>query len=72
LVILERGSNDKLVFWDFIEQERNNILKTFKFGVKTDERGLFHHRIGEDGDPLFREAVYWWRYQLELLEAQLP
>jgi hypothetical protein len=37
------------IFWDFIEQERNNILKIFKFGVEIDEQGLFHRGLGEDG-----------------------
>ena len=63
---------DNWVFWDFVEQERNNILKSYKFGVETDDKGLLHSATGADGAQLFREAVYWWRYQLEHLESQLP
>lgn len=38
---------EHMIFWDFIEEERDSILK-------------------------FRDALYWWRAQLEELESKLP
>ena len=62
------------IFWEFIEKERNNLLKTYSFGAQLakDDRG--HYVALEDGQDafqLFREAVYWWRYQLTELEEAL-
>jgi len=59
------------VFWEFIEDERNNILKAYEFGVEIDEHGLWHARLGEDGVQLLRESTYWWRLQLESIEIAL-
>lgn len=60
---------DSWVFWDFIENERNSILKNYEFGVDPDENGgLWHRDIREDGLHLIREATYWWRTQLEDIE----
>lgn len=36
------------VFWDFIEWERNAILKTYEFGTHAGDVGLAH--AGPDGD----------------------
>ena len=63
---------DSWVFWEFIEQERNSILKTYDFGVEADEDGgLWHAGIERDGVQLMREATYWWRAQLEEIEHRL-
>jgi hypothetical protein len=63
------------IFFDFIEKERNNILKEFSFGAKLpsseDGRLLAYDGTHLDGVELYREAVYWWRAQLDYLEAQL-
>ena len=59
------------VFWDFIENERNNILKAYEFGVELDEHGLWHAGLGEDGVQLMREGTYWWRSELENIERAL-
>jgi hypothetical protein len=62
------------IFWDFIEEERNNILKTYTLGAQLarDERGYYvAYRGNEDALQLFREAVYWWRHQLIHLETRL-
>jgi hypothetical protein len=59
------------IFWNFIEKERNSILKTYQFGARPnhDEDG---HYISMEDDrdafQLFREAVYWWRLQLIKIE----
>jgi hypothetical protein len=66
----KRDKKENWILWDFIEQERNNILKTYKFGVEIDSEGLVHKHSGLDGVQLFREAVYWWCYQLEELESK--
>ncbi|WP_197486827.1 hypothetical protein [Rhizobium bangladeshense] len=66
---VERGHN--WIFWDFIEDERNNLLKAYQFGVEVDEKGLFHDTLDMDGHQLLREAIYWWRDQLEELELAL-
>lgn len=59
------------VFWDFIEDERNNLLKAYQFGVEVDGHGLFHDTLDMDGHELLREAIYWWRDQLEEIEKDL-
>lgn len=62
------------IFWEFIEKERNNLLKTYSFGARfvADEDGAsIQFENGEDAFQLFREAVYWWRHQLMELEVTL-
>ena len=63
------------IFFDFIEKERNNILKEFSFGATLppaeDGSLLAYDGTHLDGAQLYREAVYWWRAQLDHLEAQL-
>lgn len=64
------------IFFDFIEKERNSILKEFSFGARPpedadDERVLAYGATNHDAAQLFREAVYWWRTQLRSLERSL-
>lgn len=62
------------IFWEFVEKERNSLIKTYSFGAELshDDHGHFiRFADGQDAFQLFREAVYWWRYQLELLEQTL-
>jgi|SRR3954454_6492894 hypothetical protein len=63
------------IFHEFIERERNNILKEFSFGASLppteDGRLLAYDGSHRDGAQLFREAIYWWRGQLEFLEDKL-
>jgi hypothetical protein len=62
------------IFWDFIE-ERNNILKTYEFGAQLVEDDDDSDIVFSDGDSAFgkfRDALYWWRTQLEELESKLP
>ena len=62
------------IFWDFIEEERNNILKTYTFGAQLaryDDGYYVAYRGGEDAFQMFREAVYWWRHQLRQLETRV-
>jgi hypothetical protein len=63
------------IFFDFIEKERNNILKMFSSGAQLpsaeDGRLLAYGNTDLDAAELFREAVYWWRFQLRLIESQL-
>jgi hypothetical protein len=63
------------VFWEFIEKDRNNILKEFNLNFKTgpylepneyDIEKIVYNKLWK-----FREAVYWWRAQLRTLEEQL-
>ena len=71
---LKADRQSAAIFWDFIEEERNNLLKTYTFGAKlsSDEDGYFiEFAGGQDAFQLFREAVYWWRHQLKLLEKEL-
>lgn len=60
--------DDHSIFWEFIENERNNILKTYRLGVEAHETGIYHEPLDQDGIELVREAVYWWRDQLEKIE----
>ena len=68
------NKDDYAIFWNFIELERNSILKAYEFGAS--------FRIGPDGPQIlmsddeyafqkFRLAVYWWRHELMALEAKL-
>jgi hypothetical protein len=62
------------IFWDFIEGERNNLLKTYSSGAHLALHDAGYRVEFEDGDDafqLFREAVYWWRHQLMALEEAL-
>jgi hypothetical protein len=62
------------IFWEFIEKERNNLLKTYSFGaqfVHTEEESFIQFDNGDDAFQLFRQAVYWWRHQLIELETIL-
>lgn len=62
------------IFWDFIERERNNLLKTYSSGAHLalyDAGYEVEFEDGEDAFQLFREAVYWWRHQLMALEEAL-
>lgn len=71
---LKADRQSSAIFWDFIEEERNNLLKTYSFGAKLSlgEDGYFiEFADGQDAFQLFREAVYWWRHNLELLEKEL-
>lgn len=63
------------IFWDFIEKERNNLLKTYSFDARFvlhgEEGPCIEFGDGEDAFELFRQAIYWWRYQLMDIEAAL-
>jgi len=63
------------IFWDFIEKERNNLLKTYSFGAKLawneNQDAYVEFEDGLDAFQLFREAVYWWRHHLMVLEHEL-
>jgi hypothetical protein len=63
------------IFWDFIEKERNNLLKTYSFSAKLawreDQNAYVEFEDGMDAFELFREAVYWWRHHLMALERKL-
>jgi hypothetical protein len=66
--------DDKRIFANFIEKERNNILKTYTFGAALSENHSGYrvtYANKEDAFEMFREAVYWWRHQLMALEEQL-
>jgi hypothetical protein len=73
--------DDNIIFHNFIEKERNNILKTYTFGAVLskiyghdsgdDSKYIVTYSDGEDAFEMFREAVYWWRHQLMVLEDQL-
>lgn len=63
------------IFWNFIEKERNNILKSYEFGAQLVEDDDDADIVFSDGDSAFgkfRDALYWWRAQLEELESKLP
>ncbi|WP_037382643.1 hypothetical protein [Sinorhizobium americanum] len=72
---LKSDRESSRIFWDFIENERNNLLKTYTFGARLvrDEDGSYvEFNDGSDAFQTFRQAVYWWRYQLSLIEAAIP
>jgi hypothetical protein len=71
---LQRDRKSSAIFWDFIEDERNNLLKTYSFGARLtrDERGAYiAFKDGSNAFELFRQAVYWWRYHLTALELEI-
>jgi hypothetical protein len=63
------------IFWNFIEKERNNLVKTYSFGarfvLRSEDEPFVEFGDGQDAFELFRQAVYWWRYQLMDIEAAL-
>ena len=69
------NKDDNWIFFDFIEKERNNILKEFSFGATLptveDGRTLAYGNTNLDATELFREAVYWWRAQLRAIEKAI-
>lgn len=71
---LRRDRDNAEIFWQFIEKERNNLLKTYSFGARLvhgDDGGYIEFEGGRDAFQLFRQAVYWWRMQLMHMEAQI-
>lgn len=63
------------IFWDFIREERNSILETYEFGAQLVEDDDGADIVFSDGESAFgksRDALYWWRAQLEELESKLP
>lgn len=70
----KRSPKENAIFWDFIERERNNLLKAYAFGASIESRDHGFELVystGDDAVGLYREAVYWWRCQLEALEQHL-
>ena len=70
---LKSEKKENPIFLNFIERERNSILKTYRFGAElqvVDGRCVILFE-GEDALELYREAVYWWRNQLISLEERL-
>lgn len=78
------------VFWEFIDAERNSILKEYDFRfnfapIVTTAQSDHAWRIGsnlycpvaegayagEDVRDVLREAVAWWKAELELIEREL-
>lgn len=71
---VKKNRNESRIFWEFVENERNNILKTYSFGAKLvhDSEGSFiEFEDGSDAFELFREAIYWWRDKLIELETNI-
>jgi hypothetical protein len=72
---LKANRETNSVFWEFIDRERNNILKTYSFGAKLEKDDQGDYQVltdnGEDAFELYRYAVYWWRKQLVDIEAEL-
>ena len=79
-VVLEKwrewkdAPEENWVFWEFIQQERNSILKEFKLGFVD---GPYLEPDEYEIEPIvlqkltsFREAVYWWRKQLREIETK--
>ena len=63
------------IFWEFVEKERNNILKAYAFGAKLsfgEGEAYIEYADGQDAFQLFRQAVYWWRHQLIEIEKLIP
>lgn len=70
------NKDEHWIFFDFIEKERNSILKLYSFGAALpqtaeDGRTLVYGNTDFDAAQLFREAVYWWRDQLREIEKHL-
>jgi len=71
----KRDAPENSIFWNFIETERNSLLKTYTFGATlapADAGFSVVYSNGEDAFQLYREAVYWWRHQLNSIENALP
>jgi hypothetical protein len=60
---LQSDRKGSWIFWEFIEKERNNCLKTYSFGarlVQDEGEVCVQYENGDDAFQLFRQAVYWW------------
>jgi hypothetical protein len=71
---LKSDRQSSKIFWEFIECERNNLLKTYSTAARaTKNEGGWFIEFGEGSDAFdtFRAAVYWWREQLMRLEHAL-
>ncbi len=71
---LKSHPTENEIFWEFIEKERNNLLKTYSFGGKlavNSSEAYIEFEDGSDAFQLFRCAVYWWRHHLMTIEARL-
>jgi len=51
------------IFWSFIEEERNNLLKEYKFGVKPEPNYVVTEEgdqiVTEEGDPIVTEEEFF-------------
>ena len=75
------------IFWDFIDNERINIVKEYSFGVDHYEGNLLVGGeavfdgdfltvqdgifAGEDGRDLAYQALEWWKEQFRLIDAAI-
>jgi hypothetical protein len=60
----KRNRNDHAIFWDFVERERNAVLKEYEFSIEQ-ALGLAYTADGkietdETGDWLVEELDYFW------------
>ncbi|MBY6153383.1 hypothetical protein KUV47_09190 [Vannielia litorea] len=85
-----KAKDEHAIFRDFIERERNNILKEYGFGYDpaeafgvVAEEGSIHfldeniyrpitegYGQGEDTRDVYREAIDWWRTQLDEIDRE--
>lgn len=58
-----KDKGDNAIFWNFIEAERNNLLKEYKFGVEPEPTYIVTEEgdriVTEEGEPIVTEDDYF-------------
>jgi hypothetical protein len=81
---LSSSKPEPKIFWEFIEQERNNIIKRYEIhagqGVTVNVAAgtaVYHYPIttgaflGRDQREIVRMAIEWWENYLNKIETQV-
>jgi hypothetical protein len=80
--LLGESKPEPRIFWDFIEDERNNIVKQYKFSAGQDatvylastHSPAYQYDVktgtfaGRDQRDLLREAILWWEGYLDAID----
>ncbi len=79
---LNRTKPSPEIFWEFIEGERNNILKAYQFSLEEDEetiRGAPYKRysfvfqnldLAQNVLVVLEEAIQWWHTYLDAIDEK--
>lgn len=79
--ILNRSKPKPIIFWQFIEEERNNVIKEYKLGAGqgvtidlASKKATYSYTmttgpfIGQDQREVIRNAIKWWETYLNTID----